>query len=120
MTRSRGRPRPQGIFKNFGQKNFGLNFRSLNQESSVALQWLLQHSKLKVPEDLFETVWDFGPGGPRDSYDWQIMSPPKQHRALAPSAPSESLALAARSHPTPLCSKTKLVCVFFAEKLKSP
>ena len=29
MTRRRGRPRPQGIFKNFGQKNFGLNFRSL-------------------------------------------------------------------------------------------
>ena len=30
MTRRRRRPRPQGIFQNFGQKNFGLNFRSLN------------------------------------------------------------------------------------------
>ena len=29
MTRRRGRPRPQGVQKNFGQKNFGLNFRSL-------------------------------------------------------------------------------------------
>ena len=29
MTRRRGRPRPQGTSKNFGQKNFGLNFRSL-------------------------------------------------------------------------------------------
>ena len=29
MTRRRGRPRPQGISKNCGQKNFGLNFRSL-------------------------------------------------------------------------------------------
>ena len=29
MTRRRGRPWPQGGFKNFGQKNFGLNFRSL-------------------------------------------------------------------------------------------
>ena len=29
MTRRRGRPRPWGISKNFGQKNFGLNFRSL-------------------------------------------------------------------------------------------
>ena len=31
MTRRRGRPRLQGIFKNlnFGQKNLGLNFRSL-------------------------------------------------------------------------------------------
>ena len=29
MTRRRGRPRPQGIFKNFGQKNFGLKFRPL-------------------------------------------------------------------------------------------
>ena len=28
MIRRRGRPRPQGISKNFGQKNFGLNFRS--------------------------------------------------------------------------------------------
>ena len=28
MTRRCGHPRPQGIFKNFGQKNFGLNFRS--------------------------------------------------------------------------------------------
>ena len=31
MTRRRGRPRPQGTSKNFGQKNFGLNFRSLKQ-----------------------------------------------------------------------------------------
>ena len=31
MTRRRGRPRPQGTPKNFGQKNFGLNFRSLNE-----------------------------------------------------------------------------------------
>ena len=31
MTRRRGRPRPQGISKNFGQKNFGLNFRSLEK-----------------------------------------------------------------------------------------
>ena len=29
MTRRRGRPRPQGSSKNFGQDNFGLNFRSL-------------------------------------------------------------------------------------------
>ena len=29
MTRRSGRPRPQGIFKNFGQKDFGLNFRPL-------------------------------------------------------------------------------------------
>ena len=29
MTRRRGRPRPEGISKNFGQKNFGLNCRSL-------------------------------------------------------------------------------------------
>ena len=29
MTRRRGRPWPQGGLKNFGQKNFGLNFRSL-------------------------------------------------------------------------------------------
>ena len=29
MTRRRGRPRPKGTSKNFGQKNFGLNFRSL-------------------------------------------------------------------------------------------
>ena len=29
MTRRRGRPRPEGISKNFGQKNFGLTFRSL-------------------------------------------------------------------------------------------
>ena len=29
MTRRRGRPRPQGTFKNFGQKNLWLNFRSL-------------------------------------------------------------------------------------------
>ena len=26
MTRRRGHPRPLGISKNFGQKNFGLNF----------------------------------------------------------------------------------------------
>ena len=31
MTRRRGRPRPQGIPQNFGQKNFGLIFRSLNR-----------------------------------------------------------------------------------------
>ena len=30
MTRRRGRPWPQGVQKNFGQKNFGLNFRSLS------------------------------------------------------------------------------------------
>ena len=29
MTRRRGRPPPQGTSKNFGQKNSGLNFRSL-------------------------------------------------------------------------------------------
>ena len=29
LTRRRGRPRPKGVKKNFGQKNFGLNFRSL-------------------------------------------------------------------------------------------
>ena len=29
MTRRRGRPRPEGCEKNFGQKNFGLKFRSL-------------------------------------------------------------------------------------------
>ena len=32
MTRRRGRPRPSGVSKNFGQKNFGLNFRSLIKE----------------------------------------------------------------------------------------
>ena len=29
MTQRRGRPRPQGIPKNFGQKNFGMNVCSL-------------------------------------------------------------------------------------------
>ena len=29
MTRRRGRPWPSGVQKNFGQKNFGLNFHSL-------------------------------------------------------------------------------------------
>ena len=35
MTRRRGRPRPRGISKNFGQKNLGLNFRSLNCVNSA-------------------------------------------------------------------------------------
>ena len=42
MTRRRGRPRPQGIFKNFGQKNFGLNFRSLTiplESRRLQLRW---------------------------------------------------------------------------------
>ena len=35
MTRRRGRPRPKGISKNFGQKNFGLNFRSLCKKKKI-------------------------------------------------------------------------------------
>ena len=37
MTRRRGRPRPEGISKNFGQKNFGLNFRSLKMRLDARL-----------------------------------------------------------------------------------
>ena len=36
MTRRRGRPRPQGIFKHFGQKNFGLNCRSLQKSIKIS------------------------------------------------------------------------------------
>ena len=43
MTRRRGRPRPQGIFKNFGQKNFGLEispaiYRAKNPENPKSLK----------------------------------------------------------------------------------
>ena len=43
MTRRRGRPRFQGVCKNFGQKNFGLNFRYLlcdPQISPKMFTWL--------------------------------------------------------------------------------
>ena len=36
MTRRRGRPRPDGISKNFGQRNYGLNFRSLKDSVRIA------------------------------------------------------------------------------------
>ena len=35
--------RPQGIFKNFGQKNFGLNFRSL-----IVEPWTLRLMRLSL------------------------------------------------------------------------
>ena len=50
MTRRRGRPRPEGFSKNFGQKNFGLNCRSpknLNVSSYLDfLLWVLYFLQL--------------------------------------------------------------------------
>ena len=46
MTRRRGRPVTRGVFKkNFGQKNFGLNFRSL-------LKWTKCYPKRKYLHEL--------------------------------------------------------------------
>ena len=47
VTRRRGRPRPQGVSKNFGQKNFGLNFRSLkNEKKKKKLRTQKSHKKI--------------------------------------------------------------------------
>ena len=52
MARRRGRPRPQDIFKNFGQKNFGLNFRSLLRGQTRHLRAQAGTSKTKnKPQD---------------------------------------------------------------------
>ena len=61
MTRRRGRPRPQGTSKNFGQKNFGLNFRSLffgkSQRVKNAKRKLLKTSrKKKCSQKIFQKI----------------------------------------------------------------
>ena len=58
ITRRRGRPRPQGIFKNFGQKNFGLNFRSLKDQKNSRFQSRL---KISIENEFFERATLRGP-----------------------------------------------------------